>query len=82
MKAILTGNDGEQEIIAFDMKFGTLEDILGDIIFDYLRRRSQADYHNEDTDLVEMWANWPDFVSVRVEQGSTRTLYNDAAAKE
>jgi hypothetical protein len=62
MKAILTNKDGEQEVVEFDPTRTTVEDI----IFDYLRRN--VDYHNEDIELVDMWADWQNYVSVAVEE--------------
>jgi hypothetical protein len=61
MKAILTDNDGTREVVEFDPTRTTLDDV----IFDYLRRH--VDYHNEEVDLVDMWADWQHYVSVTVE---------------
>jgi hypothetical protein len=62
MKAILTDKDGTCEVVEFNPTRTTLEDI----VFDYLRRN--VDYHNEEIDLVDMWADWRNYVSVTVEE--------------
>ncbi len=63
MRAILIGNDGTREEVEFDPARATVEDI----IFDFLRRE-MMDYHNEEIDLVDMWADWRSYVSVTVEE--------------